>query len=242
VQTVKRTLIVTPTYNEKDNLPRFVEAVRGAAPDADILIVDDGSPDGTGDIADAIAAKDSHVRVMHRAGKQGLGTAYLQAFAKGISEGYEQFFEMDADLSHDVKFLPEFFEALDGGADVVIGSRNIPGGGVEGWGLGRHVISKGGSLYSRTILGLPVKDLTSGYKAFSRRALEAIDLATVHSNGYSFQIEMTFRALLRGMKVKEVPIIFVDRTAGQSKMSRKIFLEAIGVVWRLRFDALTGKL
>ncbi|MEO7113987.1 MAG: polyprenol monophosphomannose synthase [Polyangiaceae bacterium] len=239
---MKRTLIVTPTYNEKDNLPRFIEAVRGAAPDADILIVDDGSPDGTGDIADAIAAKDKHVRVMHRAGKQGLGTAYLQAFAKGISEGYEQFFEMDADLSHDVKFLPKFFEALENGADVVIGSRNIPGGGVEGWGLGRHVISKGGSLYSRTILGLAVKDLTSGYKAFTRRALEAIDLATVQSNGYSFQIEMTFRALLRGMKVKEVPIIFVDRTAGQSKMSRKIFLEAIGVVWRLRYDALTGKL
>ncbi|WP_394825057.1 polyprenol monophosphomannose synthase [Pendulispora albinea] len=239
---MKRTLIVTPTYNEKDNLPRFIESVRAAAPEADILVVDDNSPDGTGDIADAIAAKDSHVRVLHRAGKLGLGTAYIQAFLKGMAEGYDQFFEMDADLSHDVKYLPSFFQALDEGADIVIGSRNIPGGQVEGWGVGRHVISKGGSLYSRTILGLGVKDLTSGYKAFSRRALEAIQLGSVHSNGYSFQIEMTFRAIRRGMKVTEVPIVFVDRTLGASKMSRKIFLEAVGVVWRLRYEALTGKI
>ncbi|MEO6419693.1 MAG: glycosyltransferase, partial [Polyangiaceae bacterium] len=155
----KRTLIVTPTYNEKDNLPRFITGVRGAVPDAHVLVVDDNSPDGTGDIADAIAAKDDHVHVLHRAGKLGLGTAYIEAFTKGMSEGYEQFFEMDADLSHDVRYLPAFLRALDDGADVVIGSRNIPGGGVEGWGLGRHVISKGGSIYSRTILGLPVKDL-----------------------------------------------------------------------------------
>ncbi len=239
---MKRTLIVTPTYNEKDNLPRFVEAVRGAAPEADLLIVDDNSPDGTGDIADAIAAKDPKVRVLHRAGKLGLGTAYIQAFLKGLAEGYENFFEMDADLSHDVKYLPAFFQALDEGADVVIGSRNIPGGNVEGWGLGRHFISKGGSIYSRTILGLSVKDLTSGYKAYTRRALEAIQLGSVHSNGYSFQIEMTYRAIRRGMKVKEVPIVFVDRTLGASKMSRKIFVEAIGVVWRLRYEAVTGKI
>jgi dolichol-phosphate mannosyltransferase len=132
--------------------------------------------------------------------------------------------------------------ALDDGADVVIGSRNIPGGGVEGWGVGRHVISKGGSLYSRTILGLEVKDLTSGYKAFTRRALEAIDIDSVHSNGYSFQIEMTYRAIRRGMRVKEVPIVFVDRTLGKSKMSRKIFVEGMGVVWRLRAEAAMGKL
>jgi dolichol-phosphate mannosyltransferase len=179
---------------------------------------------------------------MHRAGKLGLGTAYIQAFTKGLAEGYERFFEMDADLSHDVWYLPDFVRALDEGADVVIGSRNIPGGGVEGWGLGRHVISKGGSLYSRTILGLGVKDLTSGYKAFTRRALEAIDIGDIHSNGYSFQIEMTYRALRKGMKVKEVPIVFVDRTAGKSKMSRRIFVEAIGVVWKLRAEALTGKI
>lgn len=237
-----RTLIVTPTYNEKDNLPRFVDAVRSAYAHADVMVVDDNSPDGTGAIADAIAAKDDHVRVMHRPGKLGLGTAYTQAFKKGLAEGYERFFEMDADLSHDVKYLPDFIDALDDGADVVIGSRNIPGGGVEGWGLGRHFISKGGSLYSRTILGLPVKDLTSGYKAFTRRALEAVDIDTVHSNGYSFQIEMTYRALRKGMRVKEVPIVFVDRTAGRSKMSRRIFVEAVGVVWKLRAEALVGKI
>lgn len=237
-----KTLIVTPTYNEKENLPRFIEAVRKAAPEAHILVVDDNSPDGTGQIADDIAAKDPNVRVMHRAGKLGLGTAYLQAFAKGLAEGYDWFFEMDADLSHDPKYLADFFRALEQGFDVIIGSRNIPGGNVEGWGLGRHVMSKGGSIYSRTILGLGVRDLTSGYKAFTRRALEAIGLDKVESNGYSFQIEMTYRAVLGGMKVKEVPIVFVDRTLGRSKMSRKIFLEAVGVVWKLRYDHIRGKM
>jgi dolichol-phosphate mannosyltransferase len=237
-----KTLIVTPTYNEKENLPRFVAAVRGAFPEADLLVVDDNSPDGTGAIADDLAKNDDHVRVMHRAGKQGLGTAYIQAFQKGMAEGYDRYFEMDADLSHDVRYLPDFVRALDDGADVVIGSRNIPGGGVEGWGLGRHVISKGGSLYSRTILGLPVRDLTSGYKAFTRRALEGIDLGSVRSNGYSFQIEMTYRAVRRGMRVKEVPIVFVDRTLGKSKMSRRIFVEAMGVVWKLRAESLRGSM
>lgn len=237
-----RTLIVTPTYNERDNLPRFVEEVRGALPEADVMIVDDASPDGTGELADEIAARDPQVHVLHRAGKLGLGTAYVEAFSWGMRKGYDRFFEMDADLSHDVRYLPDFVRALDHGADVVIGSRNVPGGGVEGWGLGRHVLSKGGSLYSRTILGLPVRDLTSGYKAFSRRALSVIDLPSVRSNGYSFQIETTYRAARQGMKVTEVPIVFVDRRVGHSKMSRKIFLEAVGVVWKLRADALRGKL
>jgi dolichol-phosphate mannosyltransferase len=237
-----RTLVVTPTYNEKDTLPRFLVAVRGALPDADVLVVDDNSPDGTGQIADAFAATDARVRVLHRAGKLGLGTAYIEAFTRGLAEGYDRFFEMDADSSHDVRHLPDFVRALDDGFDVVIGSRNIPGGGVEGWGLGRYVMSKGGSLYSRTILGLPIRDLTSGYKAYSRRALEAINLAEVHSNGYSFQIEMTYRAVRRAMTVKEVPIVFVDRTLGQSKMSRKVFLEAVGMVWKLRLDAIRGRL
>ncbi len=237
-----RTLVVTPTYNEKDTLPRFLEAVRRALPVADVLVVDDNSPDGTGQIADALAAKDAGVRVLHRPGKMGLGTAYVEAFTRGLAEQYDRFFEMDADLSHDVRHLPDFVRALDDGYDVVIGSRNIPGGGVEGWGPGRHFISKGGSLYSRAILGLPIRDLTSGYKAYSRRALEAIDLAEVHSNGYSFQIEMTYRAIRRGMRVKEVPIVFVDRTLGHSKMSRKVFLEAVGMVWKLRLDAMRGRL
>ncbi|HXX68819.1 MAG TPA: polyprenol monophosphomannose synthase [Polyangiaceae bacterium] len=237
-----RTVVITPTYNERENLERFVSTVRGALPEADILIVDDHSPDGTGELADAIAHSDSRVRVMHRSGKLGLGTAYLAAFGQCLKEGYDRFFEMDADLSHDSRYLPEFVRALDEGFDVVIGSRNVPGGGVEGWGPGRHFISKGGSLYSRYVLGLSVRDLTSGYKAFSRRALESIDLASVRSNGYSFQIELTYRAILRGMRVKEVPIVFVDRTAGRSKMSRKIFLEAVGMVWKLRFDALRGRM
>jgi dolichol-phosphate mannosyltransferase len=237
-----RTLVVTPTYNEKDNLPRFLTAVREALPEADVLVVDDNSPDGTGALADAFASSDTHVRVAHRAAKLGLGTAYLDAFRRGLAEGYDRFFEMDADLSHDVRYLPDFVRALDAGFDVVIGSRNIPGGGVDGWGPARHFISKGGSFYSRVILGLPVRDLTSGYKAFSRRALEAIDLGAVHSNGYSFQIEMTYRALRLGMRVKEVPIVFVDRTHGRSKMSRRVFVEAVGMVWKLRLDAARGRL
>jgi dolichol-phosphate mannosyltransferase len=236
-----RTLIITPTYNEAENLPRFVAAVRTALPDADLLVVDDASPDGTGRIADEIAASDAHVQVQHRPAKLGLGTAYVGAFQRGLADGYDRFFEMDADLSHDVRYLPDFQRALDDGNDVVIGSRNIPGGGVEGWGVGRNFMSKGGSFYARTILGIPVKDLTSGYKAFSRRALESIDLPSVHSNGYSFQVEMTYRALRKGMRVKEVPIVFVDRTLGHSKMSRKIFLEAVAMVWKLRVEAMRGK-
>jgi dolichol-phosphate mannosyltransferase len=238
-----RALIVTPTYNERENLEPFLEGVFRWAPAANVLVVDDNSPDGTGDLADAIAAREPRVRVMHRPGKLGLGSAYLQAFAEALKDArYDAFLEMDTDMSHDPQYLPQFFAALDHGADAVIGSRNIPGGGVEGWGLGRHFISKGGSLYSRTILGLPVKDLTSGYKAFRRGALEAIDLASVRSEGYSFQIEMTYRLLRKGKRVEEIPIIFVDRRLGASKMSRRIFAEAIGVVWRLRADALRGKL
>jgi dolichol-phosphate mannosyltransferase len=209
-----RTLVVTPTYNERDNLPFFVAAVRRSAPHADILVVDDNSPDGTGAVADAIATTDTHVRVMHRPEKRGLGTAYLEAFAKGLAEGYERFFEMDADLSHDPRYLPAFESAFD----------------------------KGGSLYSRTILGLDVRDLTSGFKGFTRRALEAVELSKVQSNGYSFQIEMTYRALRKGIHVAEVPIVFVDRRAGKSKMSQRVFVEAVGMVWRLRAKAARGEL
>jgi dolichol-phosphate mannosyltransferase len=237
-----RTLVVTPTFNEKDNLQPFVSGVRATLPDADILVVDDNSPDGTGRLADTLAAADSHVGVMHRDAKRGLGTAYAEAFGRGLAEGYDRFFEMDADLSHDARYLPDFVRALDEGYDVVIGSRNIPGGGVEGWGARRHVLSKGGSLYSRAILGVPVRDLTSGYKAYSRRALEAIDLGHVRSNGYSFQIETTYRAAVRGLRIKEVPIIFVDRTIGRSKMSRQIFIEAVGMVWILRWRKMRGLL
>ena len=236
------TLIVTPTYNERYNLPLFLRATLEVAPGATILVVDDASPDGTGEVADELAAEDSRIVVLHRAGKLGLGTAYVEGFGKGLAEGFERFIEMDTDLSHDPNYLPAFFAAFERGADVVIGSRNVPGGGVEGWGVGRHVLSKGGSLYARTILGVDVHDLTSGYKGYSRRALEAIDLARVHSNGYSFQIETTFRALRKGMRVEEVPIVFVDRRAGESKMSRRIFAEAVLMVWKLRLAALRGEL
>lgn len=235
-------LIVTPTYNERYNLPLFARATLEVAPEAHLLVVDDASPDGTGEIADVLAKSDPRISVMHRPGKLGLGTAYVQAFQRGLAEGYQYFFEMDADLSHDPNYLPAFFEAFRDGADVVVGSRNIPGGGVEGWGLGRHVLSKGGSFYSRAILGVKVKDLTTGYKAFTRRALELIDLPSVRSNGYSFQIETTYRALLRGLKVVEVPIVFVDRRAGESKMSRRIFAEAVTMVWKLRLAAARGRL
>ena len=236
-----RSLIVTPTYNERDNLPQFVDSVFQVVPRAHILVVDDNSPDGTGRVASELAAKDERIRVLHRPRKMGLGTAYVEAFEKYLSADYEYFFEMDTDMSHDPAYLPDFYEAFRAGADLVTGSRNIPGGGVEGWGPGRHFISKGGSLYSRAVLGVPIRDLTTGYKAFSRSALEAIDIGSIHSNGYSFQIEMTYRALRAGLKVVEVPITFVDRRAGQSKMSRKIFLEAVGVVWKLRYHALRGK-
>lgn len=238
----RRILVVTPTYNERENLETFVTQLLAVAPEAHVLVVDDASPDGTGALADGLAAADPRLHVMHRPGKMGLGSAYLQGFAWALERDYDVVFEMDTDLSHDPKYVPEFVRAIEAGADIVIGSRNIPGGGVEGWGLGRHVMSKGGSVYSRTILGIAVKDLTSGYKAFTRKALQAIDLASVESNGYSFQIELTYRALRRGLSVAEVPIVFVDRRAGRSKMSRRIFAEAVGMVWKLRLAALRGRL
>ena len=238
----RRVLVITPTFNERENLETFLSQLFAVVSDAHVLVVDDSSPDGTGDLADEIAARDERVHVTHRPGKMGLGSAYLQGFAWALERGYDVVFEMDTDLSHDPKYMPEFLRAIDAGADIVIGSRNIPGGGVDGWGVGRHIMSKGGSVYSRTILGIHVKDLTSGFKAFTRRALERIDLQAVRSNGYSFQIELTYRGLLRGLKVTEVPIRFVDRRAGHSKMSQKIFAEAVLMVWKLRADALLGRL
>lgn len=222
-----RTLIVTPTYDERENLVPFLDSVFRSMPEAHVLIVDDASPDGTGALADELAAKDSRIRVMHRPGKLGLGTAYLDAFRRGLDEGYDVLFEMDTDLSHDATYLPDFMRALERGADLVIGSRNVPGGGVEGWGVGRHVLSKGGSLYSRIMLGVRVRDLTSGYRCFTAEALRRVDLSKVASGGYAFQVEMTYRAINAGCRVAEIPIIFVDRRAGESKMSRRIFAEAV---------------
>jgi len=228
-------LIIIPTYNERDNLKTLCDQILAALPSADLLIVDDNSPDGTGQLADEMAAGNPRIQVLHRSGKLGLGTAYIAGFRYALSKGYEYIFEMDADFSHDPVYLPALLGAAKDGAGVVIGSRRVPGGGTENWGLSRQLISSGGSLYARTILGLDVRDLTSGFKCFRREVLAAIDLDAVRSNGYSFQIEMTYRAIRKGFSVAEVPIIFIDRRAGQSKMSSKIFAEAMGMVWRLRF-------
>jgi len=228
-------LIIIPTYNERENLKSLCDQVLTALPSADLLIVDDNSPDGTGQLADQMAAENQRINVLHRSGKLGLGTAYIAGFRYALSKGYEFVFEMDADFSHDPVYLPALLGAAKDGAGVVIGSRRVPGGGTENWGLSRQLISAGGSLYARTILGLDVRDLTSGFKCFRREVLAAIDLDAVRSNGYSFQIEMTYRAVRKGFSVTEVPIIFIDRRAGQSKMSSKIFAEAMGMVWRLRF-------
>ena len=230
----RRVLVITPTYNERENLEAFVGLLRASAPEAEVLVVDDNSPDGTGQIADALAAKDARIHVMHRPAKQGLGTAYPQGFRWALARGFDVVFEMDTDLSHDPRYVPDFLAAIDAGGDVIIGSRNIPGGGVEGWGLGRHLLSKGGSLYSRTILGVRLRDLTSGFVGYRRAALEGIGLESIRSNGYSFQIEMKFRSLRAGYRVVEHPIVFVDRRVGQSKMSRQIFAEALTMVWKMR--------
>jgi dolichol-phosphate mannosyltransferase len=227
-------LIVVPTYNERDNLARLVEQALQALPQAHLLVVDDNSPDGTGELAEELALQEPRLHVIHRPGKLGLGTAYVEGFRYGLARDYDFFFEMDADFSHDPRYLPVLFERVLAGADLVLGSRYIDGGGTRNWGLLRQLISRGGSLYARTIRGVGVRDLTGGFKCFRRRVLESIDLCKVRSEGYSFQIEMTYRAVREGFAVEEVPITFVDRRVGQSKMSRSIFLEAIWVVWRLR--------
>lgn len=223
-----------PTYNERENAPGICERLFAALPDVDLLFVDDNSPDGTGQLLDEFAAKDPRVHVMHRAGKLGLGTAYVEGFQWALARGYEYVFEMDADGSHDPKYLPQMLALAEDGADVVVGSRNVPGGGTVNWGIGRKIISRGGSFYARTILGIDVRDVTAGFICWRRRALEALDLATLGSNGYMFQIETKYRALQAGMKIVETPIIFVDRRVGQSKMSRAIVGEALLKVWGLR--------
>jgi|SRR5579862_2743531 len=232
------TLVVIPTYNERECLTQIVPAVRAAVPAADILVVDDNSPDGTGALADELAAADPRVRVLHRVRKEGLGAAYLAAFKFALdaeeSAGWKRIVQMDADFSHDPKDVPRLLAALDGGAGLAIGSRYTEGGGTENWGLGRRLISRGGGIYAQTVLGVSVRDLTAGFKAWNASTLRGIDLDAVSAMGYGFQIEMTFRALRGGFRVVEVPIKFVDRRVGQSKMSGTIFFEALTLVWSLR--------
>jgi dolichol-phosphate mannosyltransferase len=231
-----QSLIVVPTYNERENVRGIAERFLAALPGSELLFVDDNSPDGTGTLLDELAGEEPRIHVMHRAGKLGLGTAYREGFAWGLARGYEYVLQMDADGSHDPSYLPTMLALAEDGADLVIGSRYVPGGGTANWGAGRKLISRGGSLYARTILGVEVRDLTAGFNCWRRGALEAIDLGSITSNGYSFQIEMKYRALQRGLRLVETPIVFVDRRVGQSKMSRAIFVEALFKVWALRFS------
>lgn len=223
-----------PTYNERENIEAITAAALAVDPRIDVLIVDDNSPDGTGALADDMAARERRIRVLHRPEKRGLGKAYLHAFREALTWGYGFVVEMDADFSHDPRCLPKMIDEAARGTDLVLGSRYVAGGGTVNWGIGRRLLSRGGSLYARTILGVNVADLTGGFKCFRREVLEAIDMESIDSTGYAFQIEMTYRALSRGFVVKELPIVFEDRRVGQSKMSRAIFLEAIAVVWKLR--------
>ena len=230
-------LVIIPTYNEKENIRNIVSAVFAMEQDFHVLVVDDSSPDGTAEIVKQMQHEfPHHLHLSMRKTKDGLGKAYIHGFKWALQNSYDYIFEMDADFSHDPKYLPDFLAAIQT-HDLVLGSRYVPGGGVKNWGLLRKFISRGGSLYARTILGLSLRDLTGGFKCFRREVLEAIDLDSIKSNGYSFQIEMTYRACCKGFRIFETPIVFEDRTAGKSKMSRKIFLEAVLMVWKLRLDS-----
>ena len=230
-------LVVLPTYNEALNLPPMAQALFGLGLDLGLLVVDDSSPDGTGDLAESLKEKYPSLMVLHREGKLGLGSAYRQGFQFGLEHTDAPYLaQMDADFSHDPKRLPALLDAARQGV-VAVGSRYVPGGGTRNWGLGRRILSRGGSLYAGIALGLPLKDVTGGFKCWPRQALQAMDLAQVRSEGYAFQAEMSFRALRAGFGFKEVPIIFEDRRVGQSKMSGGIVLEALWMVWWLRFNA-----
>jgi dolichol-phosphate mannosyltransferase len=232
-----RILVIIPTYNEAENITPIVSRVRAAVPDADILVADDNSPDGTGKIADEIAAGDSQVQVLHRKGKEGLGAAYLAGFRWGTERGYGVLVEMDADGSHQPEELPRLLTALKG-ADLVLGSRWVPGGRVVNWPKSREMISRGGSTYSRLLLGLRTRDVTGGYRAFRAETLDGIGLDQVASQGYCFQVDLARRAVEAGYHVVEVPITFVDREIGDSKMSRDILVEAL---WRVTSWGVTSR-
>jgi dolichol-phosphate mannosyltransferase len=237
-----RALVIVPTYNERFNIARLIPAVLAQDPSLEVLVVDDGSPDGTGQIVDGIATNNARVHVIHRAAKLGLGTAYIAGFRWALERKYDLVFEMDADFSHNPERLPEFLEAIRE-SDVVLGSRYQNGHvNVVNWPMSRLFLSYAANIYARFVTGLPIFDTTGGFKCFRRNVLESIDLNSVKSNGYAFQIEMSYRAWKRGFQLFEIPIIFVDRTEGESKMSKKIVREAIWMVWRLRWWSLTGRI
>ncbi len=225
-----RVLVCVPTFNEKDNLGSTLERLRVACPEVDVLVIDDASPDGTGDLADAVAAGDPHVHVLHRTGKSGLGSAYVTGFGWGLERGYDILVEMDADGSHQPEELPRLLEAFGSGADVVLGSRWVPGGVLHNWPRSRLLLSRGGNAYVRLVLGLPLRDATGGYRAYRAQVLAKLALDEVASQGYCFQVDLVWRAWEAGFTVVEVPITFIERTAGESKMSRAIVAEAF---WRV---------
>lgn len=232
-----RTLIIIPTYNESENLPPLLKEIFSYAPESDILIVDDNSPDGTGALADTMSAEDPRIHVLHRAGKLGLGTAYVAGFHYAIEHGYDAAFEMDADFSHDPRYLPDFLAKIEH-ADLVIGSRYISGGSTPNWSPVRRMISGCGNIFARVVLGMPIHDCTAGFRCYRRTVLERIGLDTIQSQGYGFQVEMGYRAQKYGFKIVETPIVFMDRRVGKSKMSRKIIFEAFTYVLHARFSSL----
>jgi len=236
-----KALVIIPTYKERENLTELLRQIFGQNLPLEVLIVDDNSPDGTGAVADQLAAADPRVHVMHRPGKMGLGSAYVAGFKYALERGYDAVFEMDADFSHNPDSLPQFLRELEN-ADLVVGSRYLHGVTVVNWPLKRLILSYGANVYSRVITGIPIKDLTGGFKCFRRQVLEAIDLNRVKSDGYGFQIEINFKAWRKGFRIKEIPILFVDRRAGESKMNQKIVWEAAWMVWRLRILDLLGAL
>ncbi|MBX5451247.1 MAG: polyprenol monophosphomannose synthase [Thermogemmatispora sp.] len=229
-----KTLIIIPTYNEKENLRPLLREIFRYAPTTDVLIVDDHSPDGTGELAEELAREDARVHVMHRPGKLGLGTAYIAGFKYALEQGYDAAFEMDADFSHDPRYLPDFLRLIEE-ADLVIGSRYIKGGATPNWPFLRRLISGGGNIFARTLLALPVHDCTAGYRCYRREVLESIDLDSIRSRGYAFQVELVYRVWRQGFRIVETPIVFEDRRVGQSKMSKAIILEGFLFVLRTRF-------
>jgi len=240
MRAVSAATICLPTYNERENLEAMLRAL--APLGVRVLVIDDNSPDGTGEIADRLAGELEFVSVLHRDRKEGLGPAYLAGFQRALADGAEYVLEMDCDFSHNPADVPRLIQACTDGADLALGSRYVPGGGTTNWGIGRRIVSWGGSFYARTLLGVGIRDLTGGFKCYRRRVLESIGLEQIHSKGYAFQIEGTYRTLRKGFRVVEVPITFVDRREGVSKMSRAIFLEAVTKVPALRLAALTNRL
>lgn len=238
---MSKILVVTPTYNEADNIEKFIGLVLRQDPNIEVLVVDDNSPDGTGNVVEKLRTGNPRIHIIHRPSKMGLGTAYVEGFRFALTNSFDYVFEMDADFSHNPDEIPEFLNKIEN-CDLVVGSRYTNGVRVINWSIRRLILSYGANVYTRIITGMPIKDATGGFKCFRRRVLEAINLDAIHSNGYAFQIEMNFKTWAKGFKLLEHPIIFIDRRSGVSKMSKKIIYEAVFMVWKLKFQKIFGKL